>query len=205
MRDFMKKVMTDRRPVLLSIGIYTMVCLVTVLSAWIIDLHRYDLGQTISAYVGYRKWTAGLYFVCITVMLVLLWTYVHRLNIRLPKKLVYYLVFLSVWGCAIFPSNREWSRTISNIHLRCAYTFMFSASFSFLLTAIWAKRKAQRIFALAVFAYAIFFILALLVMKWSWFTGTIFFWENLCIYLVMIELFLERASDQKSHDSERHW
>ena len=183
--------MRGNKPVLISMAIYTMVCLVTVLSAWAIDLHRYDLGQTISAYVGYRRWTAALYFVCITVMLALLVTYVHRLSMKLPKKLVYYIVFLSVWGCSIFPSNREWSQTISNIHLKCAYTFMFSASFSFLLTAIWAKRKAQRIFAVAVFAYAIFFILALLVMKWSWFTSTIFIWENLCIYLVTIELFLE--------------
>ena len=205
MKEFIRKIMTGSRPVVISMVIYTIVCLVTVLSAWAIDLHRYDLGKTISAYVGYRRWTAALYFVCITIMLVLLMSYVHRLKMPLPKKLVYYVVFFSVWGCAIFPSNREWSRMVSNIHLKCAYTFMFSASFSFLLTALWAKRKAQRLFALAVFAYAIFFILALLVMKWRWFTGTIFFWENLCIYLVMIELFLERASDQKSHDSERNW
>ena len=188
--------MRGNKPVLISMAIYTMVCLVTVLSAWAIDLHRYDLGQTISAYVGYRRWTAALYFVCITIMLALLVTYVRGLSMQLPKKLVYYIVFLSVWGCSIFPSNREWSPTISNIHLKCAYTFMFSASFSFLLTAIWAKRKAQRIFAAAVFAYAIFFILALLVMKWSWFTGTIFIWENLCIYLVTIELLLEWPSNK---------
>lgn len=194
MKDLMKKITESNKPVLITGIVYSASWLIIVLSAWIINLHRYDLGITVSAYIGLRKWTAILYFISATIMFILLVVYVHKTPMHLFKKLVYYIVFLGVWGCSIFPSNASWNETITNIHLCCAYTFMFSASFSFVLTILFTKQRGQRIFAIATLIYAIFFIISLLIFKWSWFTGTIFIWENLCIYLLMIELFLETNS-----------
>ena len=191
MKELLRKITNGNRPVIITCILYTAVCLIVVLSAWAIDLHRCDLSKTISAYVGFRKWTAILYFFCMTIMMAWLVVYVKKTVTRLPKKILYYLVFLCVWGCSVFPSNREWSGFVSDVHLACAYGFMFTASFSFLFTAFASDRKGPRIFAICVFCYALFFILALLVMKWKWFMDTIFIWENLCIYLVIAELYLE--------------
>ena len=200
MKKFYQYVTNGNRPAVITCVIYSFAWILIVSSAWAIGLHRYDLSKTISAYIAFRKWTAVFYFVCATIMFLLLVTYVHKLEMPLIKKIVYYIVFLSVWGCSIFPSNKEWSVFVTSIHLKCSYGLMFSASFSFLLTSFFAKRRGQRIFAIATFVYALFFIFALLVMKWPWFEETIFIWENLCIYLILVELFLEapRAPKKKS-------
>ena len=193
----MKKMTAGNRPVIITCIIYTVSWLLIVISAWLTGLHRYDLSKTISAYIGLRKWTVIFYFISATIMFTLLMIYVFKTKMPLVKKIVYDIVFFCVWGCSIFPSNREWSETISSIHLACAYGLMFSASFSFLLTFILASKKSQQVFAICTFIYAIFFIASLLVMKWNWFNNTLFLWENLCIYLLLIELLLEASPDQK--------
>ena len=190
MKELMRKLTIKNRPVIITGFIYSASWLIIVLSAWITDLHRYDLSKTVSAYIGFRKWTVVLYFISATIMFTLLVIYVHKKSMHLFKKLVYYIVFISVWGCAIFPCNTQWSETITSIHLCFAYGLMFSATFSFLLTILFATNRGQRIFAAATL-YAILFIISLLILKWSWFTGTIFIWENLCIYLLLVELLLE--------------
>ena len=191
MKEFLNRITSGKRPVIFAGAIYTVAWLVIVLSAWLINLHRYDLGRTISAYIGFRKWTVVFYFICATIIFLLISIYIHNMKANLAKKLVYFVVFICVWGCSIFPSNREWSTTISQIHLFFADGLMFTASFSFVLTMFTAKRKGQRIFSIATFFYALFFIISLLVMKWNWFENTIFLWENLCIYLLIVELLLE--------------
>lgn len=191
MKEFLNRITLGKRPVIIAGAIYTVAWLVIVLSAWLINLHRYDLGRTISAYIGFRKWTVVFYFICATIIFLLISIYIHNMKANLAKKLVYFVVFICVWGCSIFPSNREWSTTISQIHLFFADGLMFTASFSFVLTMLTAKRKGQRIFSIATFFYALFFIISLLVMKWNWFENTIFLWENLCIYLLIVELLLE--------------
>ena len=150
MKEFSKKIFVGGRPVIISGAIYTAASLVIVLSAWLIGLHRYDLGRTISAYIGFRVWTAVLYFFCATTMF-----------------------------------------TVTNVHLGFAYGLMFSASFTFLINLFLIKRKGPWIFAAITFAYAVCFIIALLLLDWKWFDDTIFIWENLCIYLLMVELYLE--------------
>ena len=191
MKEFLNRITLRKRPVIIAGAIYTVAWLVIVLSAWLINLHRYDLGRTISAYIGFRKWTVVFYFICATIIFLLISIYIHNMKANPAKKLVYFVVFICVWGCSIFPSNREWSTTISQIHLFFADGLMFTASFSFVLTMFTAKRKGQRIFSIATFFYALFFIISLLVMKWNWFENTIFLWENLCIYLLIVELLLE--------------
>ena len=57
----MRELTSGKRPVLISLFTYTVIALITVISAWIIDLHRFDLSLTISRYVALRPWTAITY------------------------------------------------------------------------------------------------------------------------------------------------
>ena len=191
MKELSKKIFVGGRPVIISGAIYTAASLVIVLSAWLIGLHRYDLGRTISAYIGFRVWTAILYFFCATAMFTILVIYIYRTPMPLLKKFTYFFVFFCVWGCSIFPCNDDWSEKVTNVHLGFAYGLMFSASFTFLINLFLIKRKGPWIFAAITFAYAVCFIIALLLLDWKWFDDTIFIWENLCIYLLMVELYLE--------------
>lgn len=59
----MRELTSGKRPVLISLFTYTVIALITVISAWIIDLHRFDLSLTISRYVALRPWTAITYAV----------------------------------------------------------------------------------------------------------------------------------------------
>ena len=182
---------SGKRPVLTSFFTYTGIALITVLSAWIVDLHRFDLSLTISRYVALRLWTAITYGICISCMVMLIIMYVKRLEIHLLRKILYYLTFAGVLGCAVFPFNREWSNLSSTIHNYCAYTLMFFMLLSFIVL-IFSGRKVQKIFGLSGVLYAAFFIIAFLVFDWPWFNDTIFIWENIFIYLLLAELWLEK-------------
>lgn len=186
----MRELTSGKRPVLISFFTYTVIALITVISAWIIDLHRFDLSLTISRYVALRPWTAITYAICIAFMVILILMYVKRIRILLLRKILYYLIFTCVLGCAVFPFNREWSNISAEIHNYCAYSLMFLMLVSFIVL-IFSGRKVQKIFGILGILYAVFFILAFLVVEWQWFYDTIFIWENLFIYLLLIELWLE--------------
>ena len=182
---------SGKRPVIISFFTYTGIALITVLSAWIINLHRFDLSLTISRYVALRPWTAITYGICIACMVVLIILYVKRLRILLLRKILYFLTFTGVLGCAVFPFNREWSSISATIHNYCAYSLMFFMLISFIVL-IFSGRKVQKIFGLLGILYAVYFIIAFLVFDWQWFNDTIFIWENLFIYLLLLELWLEK-------------
>ena len=187
----MRELTSGKRPVLISFFTYTLIALVTVLSAWIINLYRFDLSLTISRYVALRPWTAISYGICIAIMVILIVMYVHNLEIPRIRKALYYLVFLCVLGCAVFPFNWEWSGFSATIHNYCAYALMFLMAISFIVLMI-TGRKAQKIFALLCMLYAVLFIFAFFVFSWLWFFDTIFIWENIFIYLLLFELWLEK-------------
>ncbi|MBR4780640.1 MAG: hypothetical protein IK014_04710 [Lachnospiraceae bacterium] len=187
----MEEVTNEKRPVVISFIIYTGIALVTVLSAWIINLHRFDLSLTISRYVALRPWTAITYGICIAFLVALIVMYVKKMKILLLRKIIYFLTFTSVLGCAVFPFNSEWSIISSRIHNYCAYSLMFLMVASFVVLLI-TGRKGQKFFALFGILYAVFFIIAFLVIGWQWFYDTIFIWENLFIYLLLSELWLEK-------------
>ena len=48
----MRGLTSGKRPVIIALITYTVIALVTVISAWIINLHRFDLSITISRYVA---------------------------------------------------------------------------------------------------------------------------------------------------------
>ena len=101
------------------------------------------------------------------------------------------MTFTGVLGCAVFPFNRAWSNLSSTIHNYCAYSLMFFMLLSFIVL-IFSGRKVQKIFGLLGVLYAVFFIIAFLVFEWQWFDNTVFIWENLFIYLLLTELWLEK-------------
>jgi hypothetical protein len=187
----MRELTSGKRPVLISFFTYTGIALITVLSAWIIGLHRFDLSLTISRYVALRPWTAITYGICIACMVMLIIMYVKRIKILFLRKVLYYMTFTGVLGCAVFPFNRAWSNLSSTIHNYCAYSLMFFMLLSFIVL-IFSGRKVQKIFGLLGVLYAVFFIIAFLVFEWQWFDNTIFIWENLFIYLLLTELWLEK-------------
>ncbi|MCR5459193.1 MAG: hypothetical protein K6F51_04790 [Acetatifactor sp.] len=197
MKNLVKKMTTGNRPVIITTVLFTATWLFIVLTAWLAGLHLYDFSITISAYIGLRLWTVLLYFCSATIMFVLLTDFVRKTPIPKIKKLTYFIVFLSIWGCSIFPCNESWSATVTQIHQSFAYSLMFSATFSFVLTIFLTKNNAVRVFAISTLLYAIFFIFALLIMRWHWFDQTVFIWEILCIYLLIIELLTERPRASK--------
>ena len=48
----MRGLTSGKRPVIIAFITYTVIALITVISAWIINLHRFDLSITISRYVA---------------------------------------------------------------------------------------------------------------------------------------------------------
>ena len=177
--------------------------IITVASAWIIDLHRYDLWLSISRYVALRPWTAILYFLCAVMMALLVIGYLRKTYMPRYRKVIYLLIIISVCGCAVFPCNREWSRTIAGIHNMFAYSLMLVGFFSFLTLLFLEKEKKLKRFGMIATAYAAFFIIAYAVVRWRAFWMTMFIWENIFIYLFLVEIWLEggRSTDSQSQSS----
>ena len=186
----MEKYIKGKRPVLTAFIIYTTVALITVLSAWITGLRRYDLSITISRYVALRPWTAVLYAISIVVLVALILIYVKRTEMPVYRKIIYFLIFMCVLAVGLCPFNREWSSLVSDIHNYSAYALMVFTTVSFLLLLI-KGCKAQKIFAVIALVYAAFFIVSFVVIDWPAFANTIFIWEMTFIYLLLAELALE--------------
>lgn len=76
---------------------------------------------------------------------------------------------------------------------------MLVGFFSFLTLLFLEKDKRLKRFGLISTAYAAFFILAYVVVRWIAFWRTMFIWENIFIYLFLIEIWLEggRSTDRR--------
>ena len=162
-----------------------------VVSSWAAGLHVYDLSLSFSRYAGLRRSTAVLYFLSAVIMLVLLAVYTAKTTMPGIKKAVYGFIFLSVLGTALFPCNRERSVLSSDIHDLFAMLLMFSTALSFVLTAVLSGRKLQRIWGIVFTVYAAGFIAALLGEN-GIMDRTFFVWEVIFIYLLILELSLEK-------------
>ena len=160
MRSIFKKITNGRNAVITAGVIYTVMAVTTVVSAWIIDLHRFDLWLSISRYVALRPWTAVLYFFCAVAMAVIVIRYLRHTPMSRYRKVIYLLIITCVCGCAVFPCNREWSRTVTGIHNVFAYSLMIVGFLSFLTALVLESDKRMKRFGLIATAYAAFFILA---------------------------------------------
>ena len=179
-------------------AIFLITAVSIVVSSWVSGLHIYDLSLSFSRYAGLRQSTAVLYFLSAVIMLVLLTVYIAKTRIPGIKKAIYILIFLSVLGTALFPCNRERSVLSSDIHDMFAMSLMFTTALSFVLTAILSKSKMQRFSGIAFAIYAAGFIAALLG-KNRILDQTFFVWEVVFIYLLILELYLEKYGETKSN------
>ena len=198
----LKKITKGRNAVITAGAIYTVMAIVTVASAWIIDLHRFDLWLSISRYVALRPWTAVLYFFCAMTMAVIVIRYLKHTPMPRYRKVIYLLIIICVCGCAIFPCNREWSKTIAGIHNMFAYGLMIVGFLSFLTSLVLESNKKLKRFGMIATAYAAFFILAYAIVRWRAFWRTMLIWENLFIYLFLVELWLDSP---KSHSKSSEY
>ena len=176
-------------------AIFLITAVSIVVSSWVSGLHIYDLSLSFSRYARLRQSTAVLYFLSAVIMLVLLSVYIAKTKMPGIKKAIYILIFLSVLGTALFPCNRERSVFSSDIHDIFAMSLMFATALSFVLTAILSKSKMQRFSGIAFAIYAAGFIAALFGRN-RIMDQTFFVWEVVFIYLLILELYLEKYGEQ---------
>jgi hypothetical protein len=186
-----KKLFVKNRPVFVIGFLYTVTALIVVISAWIAGIRRFDLDLTISRYIGTRQWTTVFYLIVATVIATLGIIHLIKSGMGIVKKILNLLAFAFVWGCAVCPFNREWSNFISNLHQYFAYGLMLAVTLSFVWMAIRPANKEQRVFSTVAISYAALFIILFAVVKWGFFTDTIFLWENTFIYFLLAELIVE--------------
>ena len=99
MNNFKNKI-----PIIAGI-LFLMANVIAVLSAWITDTHRYDLGISFSAYVGLSRPTSVVWFVSAVIIITMLIYYIAKTKIILFKKIIYAVVLLCIFGTALFPYN----------------------------------------------------------------------------------------------------
>lgn len=160
--------------------------------SWIIDVHRFDLGLTVSIYVALHVWTAVVYFLAATAICWLLGRYVMKTPMHPVQRVVYLLTLLCVFGCAFFPCNGDRSTLAEDIHNYISYALIILIALSFFLMTVLPGNRHRKWFGLGSTIFAVFFIAAF-VMGIQPFKDTIFIWENMIIVLLFFELYLEKT------------
>lgn len=184
MNNFKNKI-----PIIAGI-LFLMANVIAVLSAWITDTHRYDLGISFSAYVGLSRPTSVVWFVSAVIIITMLIYYIAKIKIILFKKIIYAVVLLCIFGTALFPYNfySEAPTAITiNLHNDFAICLMLVTTVSFILSAIFSKSKKQRIVSLTSIVYAVAFIV-LYFIRFQPLFQTFFIWENVFILLLLLEM-----------------
>ena len=184
MNNFKNKI-----PIIAGI-LFLMANVIAVLSAWITDTHRYDLGISFSSYVGLSRPTSVVWFVSAVIIITMLIYYIAKTKIILFKKIIYAVVLLCIFGTALFPYNfySEAPTAITiNLHNDFAICLMLVTTVSFILSAIFSKSKKQRIVSLMSIVYAVAFIV-LYFIRFQPLFQTFFIWENVFILLLLLEM-----------------
>ena len=184
MNNFKNKI-----PIIAGI-LFLMANVIAVLSAWITDTHRYDLGISFSSYVGLSRPTSVVWFVSAVIIITMLIYYIAKTKIILFKKIIYAVVLLCIFGTAFFPYNffSEAPTAITiNLHNDFAICLMLVTTVSFILSAIFSKSKKQRIVSLTSIVYAVAFIV-LYFIRFQPLFQTFFIWENGFILLLLLEM-----------------
>ena len=184
MNNFKNKI-----PIIAGI-LFLMANVIAILSAWITDTHRYDLGISFSSYVGLSRPTSVVWFVSAVIIITMLIYYIAKIKIILFKKIIYAVVLLCIFGTALFPYNfySEAPTAITiNLHNDFAICLMLVTTVSFILSAIFSKSKKQRIVSLTSIVYAVAFIV-LYFIRFQPLFQTFFIWENVFILLLLLEM-----------------
>ena len=178
--------------------------IICVSSAWILGIHQYDFGISFSAYVGLFRVTSVLYFIIATLFVPMLAYYITKTKINLLKRIVYVLILICILATAFFPfntfSDTPTAMTI-NLHNSFAIILMLLTTLSFILTCIFTRiRKRRTVSAFSIF-YAIMFVLFYFIGFTPLFQ-TFFIWENLFVFLLLIELHMEQYEDNMDSSSQ---
>ena len=172
-------------------GILFLIANVTaVVSAWITNTHRYDLGISFSSYVGLSRPASVLWFVLAVILIAMPTYYIAKIKINLFKRILYAIVLLCIFGTAFFPYNffSEAPTAITIIlHNNLAICLMLVTTGSFILSAMFSKTKKQRIIGLLSIVYAVTFVV-LYFIRFKPLFQTFFIWENVFILLLLLEL-----------------
>ena len=181
-------------------ALFLLANVIAVLSAWITDTHRYDLGISFSAYVGLSRPSSVVWFVSAVIIIIMLTYYIAKTKIILIKKIFYAVILLCILGTALFPYN-FFSKTPTavtiSLHNDFAICLMLVTAVSFILSAIFSKSKKQRIVSLMSILYAVAFIV-LYFIRFKPLFQTFFIWENVFILLLLLEMQSEQYSAIKA-------
>lgn len=172
-------------------AIYVITVAVAVAYSWIIDVHRFDLGLTVSLYVALHIWTSVFYFLAAAAICGLLGRYVWKTPMHPVQRVVYLLTLACVFGCAWFPCNRARSPLSEDIHNYFSYALVILVALSFFLMTVLPGNRRRKFYGLGSTVFAVFFIAAYATGVRP-FKDTIFIWENLIIVLLFFELYLEK-------------
>lgn len=176
---------------------YVFIVTVITLHACFSDPEPFDLGLTVSLYIGHHLWSILLYFVGAVIIGTLLALFVRNTAANPAQKILYYAILACILGCAWFPCNSGRSRLCTDIHDCISYLLAVLVAVSFIMMGIFARSKRQRIYAACCMAYAAFFVAAF-ALDLRPFHDTIFIWENLLIVLFFFEVCLEGAPAKAS-------
>lgn len=173
-------------------AIYVITVALAVAYSWIIGVHRFDLGLTVSLYVALHIWTSVFYFLAASAICALLGRYVWKTPMYPIQRVVYLLTLLCVFGCACFPCNGARSPLSEDIHNYFSYALVILVALSFFLMTVLPGDRRRKLYGLGSTIFAVFFIAAY-ALGIRAFKDTIFIWENLIIVLLFFELYLERV------------
>lgn len=185
--------------------LFLVIAVISVSSAWISDIHKYDLAISFSGYVGLSHFTSTLYFIAVIMIIVMLVYYIVKTKMHLIKRIAYSVVLLCIFATALFPYNyySEAPTDITiDLHNDFAICLMLVTTVSFILTAVLSKNKKQRVTSVISIIYAAAFIV-LFFMRFKLLFQTIFIWENLFILLLLLEMHLEQYGVLAAESSDR--
>lgn len=193
-----KKQMLKVRPpkntdhfLILAAVTYVAVVAAIVAYFWMHQIHLFDFSLTVSLYVALCPATAAIYFIGAAIICTVLFLYMAKTKAHFLQKVVYSLILLCVFSCALFPCNKSRSVLNTEIHDFFAYALVLLMALSFVLLFFFSRNKAQKVYAAGAILFAFFFIGAF-VFDFSFVKNTIFIWENVIIVLFFFELFYEK-------------
>lgn len=172
--------------------LYVTTVSLTVAYSWIIGVHRFDLGLTVSLYVALHVWTAVAYFLSATLICWLLGWYIIKTPMRRVQRAVYLLTLFCVFCCALFPCNGDRSALAEDIHNYFSYVLIILMALSFFLMMVLPGNRCRKYYGLGSTVFALLFIAAF-ALDVQAFKNTIFIWENVIISLLFLELYLEKT------------
>ena len=193
----------NKIPVISGI-LFLLTNVIVVLSAWITDTHRYDLGISCSAYVGLSRPTSVLWFVSAVIIIAMLTYYIVKTKMSLIKRIIYAVLLLCIFGTAFFPYNffsEAPTATTIDLHNSFAICLMLATTVSFILSAVLTKSKKQRIVSLISIIYAVVFIVFYFI-RFRLLFQTFFIWENLFILLLLLEMQSEQYGAIKNESNK---